>query len=222
MTVLRINRVYTGSGDRGQTSLVNGERVFKDDERVEVYGTIDELLSVLGVCRTVPSAAALKIEPLFEFLQQELFDLGSQIATPVGYNYPGQCLVTEDAITRLEFYCDMFGQGMPELTSFILPGGSQLAAQLHIARTVARRAERRLISLQRISLQRSLGETSEANYLNLPLIYLNRLSDFFFVLSRWVLRKEGIKEVLWTKGFDRDLVRLEKHVLTITALKGKV
>ncbi|MDD2941659.1 MAG: cob(I)yrinic acid a,c-diamide adenosyltransferase [bacterium] len=212
--MLRINRVYTGTGDRGQTSLINGERVFKDDERVEVYGTIDELLSVLGFCRTTPSASALKLDPLLEFLQQELFDLGSQVATPVGYNFPGQSLVKEEAIARLELYCDMFGQGMPELTSFILPGGSQLASQLHIARTVARRAERRLISLRR-----RIGDES---YLILPLIYLNRVSDLLFVLSRWVMHREGVKEVLWTKGLDRDVIRLEKLVMTITNPKGRI
>jgi len=181
----KINRVYTRSGDDGQTALVGGARVSKSDPRVAAYGDIDELNSALGRVKEDISPDCSELHELIEFLQQELFDLGSELATPPDGHYEGMWQVEDRHVSTLEKLCDKFGDGLPELDSFILPGGSPLAASLHLARTIARRAERNIVDV----------EVS-------PVVikYINRLSDLLFILARWSLQKEGKDAPLWVKG----------------------
>jgi len=189
----KINRVYTRSGDSGQTGLVGGKRVSKTDKRVSSYGDIDELNSVVGLAKEKLTAKTSELKELLEFIQQELFDLGSELATPPSAEYPQMLKVTQAQVTLLEKACDHYGEGLPELTSFILPGGSELAALFHIARTVCRRAERAIIEL-------SLDTDPESKVSNEVICYVNRLSDLFFMLSRWSLKAEGKDAPLWVKG----------------------
>jgi cob(I)alamin adenosyltransferase len=189
-----INRVYTGVGDRGTTRLAGGQEVPKTDARIEAYGTIDELNAALGIC-----AEQLKIEAQDESdrtlltqlrrIQNELFDLGGELAVLEQDRHPQQQLITAEDATRLEQEIDLANASLPTLRSFILPGGGLLAAFFHQARTIARRAERRLVALHQESPQRT-----EA------LIYLNRLSDWLFVLGRAVATRRGHGEVLWKPG----------------------
>ncbi len=189
---IRINRVYTRSGDAGETGLVGGSRVHKSDLRVCVYGEIDELNSSLGCVRDSLSKKTEELASLLETIQQELFDIGSEVATPSDDNYEGMYKTTEKEVTSLEKLCDRFSEGLPDLQSFILPGGSPTASSLHLARCVCRRAEREAWKLK------------EKEELNPEILkYLNRLSDLLFILSRYVLKKEGKKEILWVQAKDR-------------------
>jgi cob(I)alamin adenosyltransferase len=187
-----LGKIYTRGGDQGQTSLVGGQRVAKDTLRIETYGTVDELNSFMGLVRTrvqesaaqhrefVPFAATLKR------IQHELFNLGSILATLPADVHPRQPQITSAEIERLEQEIDAANQQLPPLRSFVLPGGSRLDAELHICRTVCRRAERMVVHLA--------GEES------VPLEairYLNRLSDALFVWSRWVNSVVGCTETLW-------------------------
>ena len=138
-----------------------------------------------------------QLPPVLTYLQQELFDLGSQLATPAAKEYDGMWKVNPDHITHLEQLCDRFGNGMPELTSFIIPGGSKVAATLHLARTVCRRAER---SIAQLSEDLSAAGQS---FDTLQLVYVNRLSDLLFILARWTLKAEGLAEPLWIREVDR-------------------
>jgi len=194
----RINRVYTRGGDSGLTGLVSGKRVKKNHLRVATYGEIDELNSVLGLVKEYLSTTTADLRPLIETLQQELFDLGSELATPPDGHYPGMWQASAADVARLELLCDQFGDGQPELTSFILPGGSKLVSYLHLARTVCRRAERSIVSLAD-----ELVEQNEAPLNPEILKYTNRLSDLFFVLCRWALAKEGKEPPLWIKASER-------------------
>jgi len=187
----KINRVYTRSGDDGETSLVGGTRVKKNHARVVAYGTVDELNAILGLAKE----AAFDFPGLqqeLERLQQELFDIGSELATEKSYE--GMWQVSEKDVTRIERLCDAFGEDLPELESFILPGGSTLSSYFHLARTVARRAERDVVSLLEV-------ETDLNKEL---LVYLNRISDLFFVLSRRVLSDEGKSPPLWVPASRRE------------------
>ena len=172
---LAINRVYTRRGDSGETSLVGGQRVRKDDVRIDCYGTVDELNSFVGLARQ--SAEEVELPALAATLkkvQHELFNLGSILATRPEDVHPRQPRVTEIEIKWLEEEMDRALEHLPELRSFVLPGGSRLNAELHVCRTVCRRAERICVTLAE---QQPLdGDT---------LKYLNRLSDAFFVWSRW-------------------------------------
>ncbi len=192
---IRINRVYTRGGDAGETSLAGGQRIAKDTVRIESYGTVDELNSVVGLARNAnrkapPGALAasdrVRIERLLEKIQNDLFHLGSDLATLPGDRHPKQPLIERRHVTSLERAIDSLNEGLPELTSFILPGGGEVAALLHQARTVCRRAERVVTSLAR---HEPIGETNP--------IYLNRLSDLFFVLSRFASRAYREPETLW-------------------------
>lgn len=185
--VLALNRIYTKTGDTGQTCLVGGQRVGKDELRLECYGTVDELNSHIGM------ALALATEPELDLLRQsltriqhELFNLGSVLATLPSDVGPQQPRVTEAGIAQLEREIDEMNAGLPELRSFVLPGGSALNAQLHICRTVCRRAERLVVALDH--------ETA-AEAVNIR--YLNRLSDLLFVQSRYTSAATGRAEVLW-------------------------
>jgi cob(I)alamin adenosyltransferase len=168
----RLSKIYTRTGDDGTTGLGDGTRVPKDSARVEAYGTTDELNSVLGVLLAVP---ALLIE-----VQHELFDMGGELCIP------GHTVITAAHVTRLETALDGFNDPLPPLKEFILPGGGPAAAACHVARTVARRAERRVLSLSR-------AETVNPEVVH----YLNRLSDLLFVLARVLARHERGGEVLW-------------------------
>jgi len=190
---IRIDRVYTRGGDRGETSLVGGQRVAKDSVRIESYGTVDELNAVLGLARVAnrdtPRAAEgdrLRLDALLERLQNELFNLGSDLATLEGDRRPNQPVVEERHVKRLEAEIDELNDGLPVLTSFVLPGGGPVGATLHQARTVCRRAERVVTVLAR---EEAVGDH--------VLAYLNRLSDLLFVLSRWAARFRREPETLW-------------------------
>jgi cob(I)alamin adenosyltransferase len=191
----RINRVYTRSGDKGETSLVDGTRVLKNHLRCEIFGTLDEVNSCLGLAKScLDSEKEKQLFDVIEYIQQELFDLGAEMATPVGYSYPSMWKAGKVHIEHLEKLCDHFNKDLPELDSFILPGGNMLASHLHLARTVTRRAERSMVAL----LQSEKGSISDE-----ALIYCNRLSDLLFVLSRYVLHTKGVSAPLWKQEKDR-------------------
>ena len=187
-----LNRVYTRGGDAGKTMLVNGRRVPKDDPRVEGYGTVDELNAVVGRARMCIEAELSTCPELSRLgtillrIQHELFNLGSEVATDPGSLGEKQPRILPSHVKRLEAEVDELNDKLPELPSFVLPGGSALTAELHACRAVCRRAERRIVSLAR-------SETG----LEIPLRYLNRLSDAFFVWSRWACRTAGHSETLW-------------------------
>jgi cob(I)alamin adenosyltransferase len=195
---LAINRVYTRHGDRGETRLVGGQPVPKDDARIEAYGTVDELNAFVGVARqsllddlrNAPSpAAAARLAALGDTLarvQHELFNLGSILATLAEDVHPKQPRVTAAEVAALEADMDQRQEELAPLRSFVLPGGCRLNADLHVARTVCRRAERRLVQLARAA-----PVEPEA------VKYLNRLSDAFFVWSRWASHLLGAPELLW-------------------------
>jgi cob(I)alamin adenosyltransferase len=199
---IRINRVYTRTGDRGTTRLVGGGEVPKDSLRVEAYGTVDELNSVLGLARVFNEeallakgqsrsarAASRELEVLLQRLQNELFDLGCELATPAGQSYPGMFTVGDAEVKALEQRIDRCQKDLKPLASFILPGGGRVAAFLHQARTVCRRAERDVVRLGR---EEEVGSG--------PIRYLNRLSDLLFVLARWIAHHGGDAEYLWERG----------------------
>jgi cob(I)alamin adenosyltransferase len=175
----RLSKIYTRTGDDGTTGLGDGTRVAKDDARVEAYGTVDELNSVLGVLLAVPNLPA-DITACLTQIQHDLFDLGGELCIP------GHALITAAQVTRLEELLDAFNEPLPPLKEFILPGGGPAAATCHLARTVCRRAERRVWTL------------AHSTPLNPePARYLNRLSDLLFVLGRVLARQERGGEVLW-------------------------
>lgn len=195
---IRINRVYTRTGDRGDTGLVGGRRVGKDDPRIECYGTVDELNATIGLARLhcqgaappttdadrTPSLAAL--DQILSRVQNELFNLGSLLATRAEELRPTQPVVSERHVEALEREIDLYNEDLPELRSFVLPGGGALGAHLHLCRTVCRRAERLTVALSR-------RETVP----DVALHYLNRLSDALFVWARFAAKATGQPEVLW-------------------------
>lgn len=192
---IRITRVYTRTGDNGDTDLVGGQRAPKDSLRIESYGTIDELNSIVGLARVFNEDQLAQAES-YRFLdrvlcqiQNELFDLGSQLATPPDFYQPGMFRVADEDIKRLEELMDQCQADLEPLKSFVLPGGGKVGAYLHQCRTVCRRAERDILRLSRTE------PVDEA-----ILRYVNRLSDLFFVLSRWVNKQNGTREYLWERG----------------------
>lgn len=192
---IRITRVYTRTGDDGMTALVGGKRVPKDAARIEAYGTVDELNAVVGLVRAWNEEGKgqrelhLRLDAMLQEIQQELFDLGSELATPEDFTYEGMHRMGEEEVTRIERVIDECQEELEPLKSFILPGGGRISAQLHQCRTVCRRAEREILGLSRIE---NVGEW--------PLRYVNRLSDLFFVLGRWVGKNLGETEYLWQRG----------------------
>jgi cob(I)alamin adenosyltransferase len=193
---LAINRVYTRHGDGGRTRLVGGQEVPKDDARIEAYGTVDELNAFVGVARQslaealagAPGAAErlAQLGDVLARVQHELFNLGSILATLPEDVHPRQPRVTSVEVAALEAEMDRCQAELAPLRSFVLPGGCRLNADLHVARTVCRRAERRAVELAR-----DAPVDPEA------IRYLNRLSDAFFVWSRWASHLLGAPEVLW-------------------------
>jgi cob(I)alamin adenosyltransferase len=196
---ISITRVYTRLGDQGETALVGGRRVPKDSPRIVAYGTVDELNAVVGLVR-VFNAERLKtrgaarkhhawLDATLQKVQNQLFDLGSELATPPDAVYEGMFRLGEAEVTELEGIMDACQKELPPLKSFILPGGGRIHGFLHQARTVCRRAEREVLALSRVE---PVGEWT--------LRYLNRLSDLFFVLGRWAGKHAGETEYLWERG----------------------
>jgi cob(I)alamin adenosyltransferase len=196
---ISITRVYTRLGDQGETALVGGRRVAKDSPRIVAYGTVDELNAVVGLVR-VFNAERLRtrgparkrhawLDGVLTKVQNQLFDLGSELATPPDAVYAGMFRVGEGEVAELEAIMDGCQKDLPPLKSFILPGGGRIHGFLHQARTVCRRAERELLALSRVE---PVGEWT--------LRYLNRLSDLFFVLGRWIGKHTGEPEYLWERG----------------------
>ena len=193
--MVRITRVYTRTGDKGETALVGGRRVPKDSSRIEAYGTIDELNSIVGLARVFNEEKLKKgkahrlLDEILRKIQDELFDLGSELATPADFTYEGMYRLGEKEVKRIEELIDECQKELGPLKSFVLPGGGKIGGYLHQCRTVCRRAEREILRLSRVE------EISEW-----PLKYVNRLSDLFFVLARWVGKSTGEKEYLWQRG----------------------
>jgi len=188
--MIKLNRIYTKTGDDGTTGLVRGDRRRKDDLRIEAYGTVDEANSCVGLAR-IHSAGMARIDNALARIQNDLFDLGSDLATPGTDNDPlrPSLRVTAGQTAWLEGQIDVVNENLEPLTSFVLPGGTPLAAALHLARTVSRRAERLVVALA----AREPDVNVEA------IKYLNRLSDLLFVLARSA-NSNGTKDVLWTPG----------------------
>lgn len=181
----RLSKIYTRTGDKGSTGLGDGSRVDKDNLRVEAYGTVDELNSAIGV--VLAAKLPPRLRQCLTRAQHELFDLGGELCMP------GTTLIPASFVDGLERDLDVFNADLPPLKEFILPGGSEAAARCHLARTIARRAERRVVSLSR---QETVNEAT--------IRYLNRLSDLLFVIARVLARSEGGSEVLWVHGDRRE------------------
>jgi cob(I)alamin adenosyltransferase len=180
----RLSKIYTRTGDKGTTGLGDGSRVDKDSLRVEAYGTVDELNSTIGLL--LASELPVDIRACLTRVQHELFDLGGELCIP------GTVLIPDAYVTDLENDLDAFNADLPPLKDFILPGGTEAAARCHLARTVARRAERQVISLARAE------KVNEAS-----IRFLNRLSDLLFVVARVLSRAEGGSEIIWMHGDKR-------------------
>jgi cob(I)alamin adenosyltransferase len=180
---VRLTRIYTGGGDRGETSLGDGTRVPKLDCRIAAFGAVDELNSHIGLAL----AADLpdEVRDVLTRVQNELFDLGADLSVPFGVT--DRLRISDTQISTLEHDCDRFNAELPDLTSFVLPGGSELAARLHVARAVCRRAERE-----------ALEAAEQIDINQLALVYLNRLSDLLFILARTA--NAGGPEPLWKPG----------------------
>ncbi|HKG08985.1 MAG TPA: cob(I)yrinic acid a,c-diamide adenosyltransferase [Gaiellaceae bacterium] len=186
---VRLTRIYTGGGDGGETSLGDGSRVSKLDCRISAFGTVDELNSWLGV--VLAGAVPDDVRSVLERVQNELFDVGADISVPFGVG-DGRLRVSRPQIQELERDCDRFNASLPELKSFVLPGGSEAAARLHVARAVCRRAERA-----------ALDASQELELNGDVLVYLNRLSDLLFILARAANATAGHDEPLWKPGESR-------------------
>lgn len=190
--MVRLTRIYTRGGDKGKTSLGDGRRVAKQDLRVDAFGTVDEANGVIGLARLHTEGGA---DAMLARIQNDLFDLGADLCTPCRSEGAGEKVpalrITQPQVDRLEAEIDAMNAEMEPLNSFILPGGTPAAAQLHLARTVVRRAERLVCALA------AAEEVSP-----LAIAYLNRLSDHLFVLARY-LNDRGRGDVLWVPGGNR-------------------
>jgi cob(I)alamin adenosyltransferase len=202
--MVKLNRIYTRTGDDGTTGLVAGARVSKASLRVEAYGTVDEANAAMGLAVTTAERCIgagsggehlPRVLDLLRSIQHDLFDAGADLATPVGPDeQPGAALrITPAQTERLERLIDEFNEGLAPLTSFVLPGGSETGAALHLARTIVRRAERVVVALREAELRETAPEV---------LRYLNRLSDLLFVLGRAV-NDQGRADILWKPGANR-------------------
>ncbi len=187
--MVRLTKIYTRGGDRGETSLGNGARVAKDSVRVEAFGAVDETNACIGLARLHTSG---EIDEMLARIQNDLFDLGADLCTPEGgERRSGALRVVPEQVLRLEAEIDAMNAGLAPLNSFVLPGGSAAAAALHLARTTARRAERSMTALAR---EEPVGEAARH--------YINRLSDHLFVAARLVNDKGGA-DILWVPGANR-------------------
>ncbi len=191
---MRISKVYTRTGDAGKTRLAGGQEVWKDSVRVEAYGTVDELNSTLGLIRALKEQSGTNVEAskfieiTLKWTQNKLFDLGGILATAPGESFPNMPTVSSEDVDHLEHLIDECQKDLEPLKEFILPGGGQIAALLHVARTICRRAERLCVAL------------SKEEPVSPELVkFLNRLSDAFFVFARWVAKQQGETELLWER-----------------------
>ena len=193
--MVQLTKIYTRGGDQGETSLGDGSRVAKHDARVEAYGTVDEANAVIGLVRVEIARAGADekdLDATLSRIQNDLFDLGADLCTPEdGRRAEGALRIAASQVEWLETEIDKINERLAPLSSFILPGGSPVAAQLHLARTVARRAERCVTELAR-------SETVNTEAVK----YLNRLSDLLFVMSR-AANNDGAEDVLWVPGANR-------------------
>lgn len=192
--MVKLNKIYTRTGDDGTTGLVSGPRRLKHDLRVEAYGTIDESNSAIGIARLYTSEEPV-LDQMLMAIQNDLFDLGADLSTPETDEPPAwePLRIIQSQVDRLERDIDTLNAELSPLTSFVLPGGSPAAAHLHLARTIARRAERLMVALSRIE-----GERVSAPALK----YINRLSDLLFVAARYANERGGA-DVLWVPGKNR-------------------
>ncbi len=194
---MRISKVYTRSGDAGRTRLAGGQEVWKDSARVEAYGTVDELNSVIGMARALSAecpptvANGETLEAHLRWIQNKLFDVGGILATTPGQTFRNMPAVTADHVVRLERLIDACQEDLEPLKEFVLPGGGKASGFLHQARTICRRAERLCVRLSR-------EEDVPADLLR----FLNRLSDALFVLARWTAKMQGEPESLWERQGD--------------------
>jgi cob(I)alamin adenosyltransferase len=190
MTVMvKLNRIYTKTGDKGETGLGDGTRVPKDSLRIAAYGTVDETNAAIGLARLHTTG---EMDAMLARIQNDLFDLGADLCVPDGAKNAAEALRIVDAqVERLEKEIDAMNEALSPLKSFVLPGGTPAAAALHLARTISRRAERLMVELAR---EENIGAPA--------LKYMNRLSDHLFVASRYANDK-GAKDVLWTPGANR-------------------
>jgi len=186
---VRLTKIYTRGGDAGETSLGDGSRVSKLDGRIEAFGTVDELNAALGV--VLAGDLPDELRGVLARVQNELFDVGADLSVPAAVE--GRLRVDQSLVDRLEHDCDRFNADLPELRSFVLPGGTEAAARLHVGRTICRRAERDVL---RAAKEHELGP--------LVAVYLNRLSDLLFVLARAANALAGQDEPLWKPGGTRD------------------
>ncbi|MEI6398650.1 MAG: cob(I)yrinic acid a,c-diamide adenosyltransferase [Pseudomonadota bacterium] len=189
---IRLSKIYTKVGDRGSTLLATGERVLKSNDRIEAYGTVDELNSFVGVLRDSISDnnSTADLLPLLARVQNELFDVGGELSVPLDVlDTSRQQVIQLTDVERLEREMDAFNEKLPPLENFVLPGGHLANSNAHVVRTVCRRAERAVV---RMSEQAAVRDEIR--------IYLNRLSDWFFVLSRELSRRNGVEEVLWAQN----------------------
>ncbi len=191
---MRITKVYTKTGDGGKTRLAGGQEVWKDHPRVEAYGTVDELNSIVGLVRVFngeakKTPATERLEKELHWIQNKLFDIGGLLATAPGETFANMPTVTDEHVRHLETLMDECQKDLAPLSEFLLPGGGNTSGFLHLARTVCRRAERVCVHLSR-------EEQLDARILR----FLNRLSDACFVLARWVAKTRGERELLWERN----------------------
>ncbi len=193
--MVKLNKIYTKTGDDGTTGLGSGERRWKFDLRVDAYGTVDEANSAIGMARVYTQISHPEIDAMLSRIQNDMFDLGADLATPdkgekLAYE-PLRILASQ--VTRIERDIDALNANIPPLRSFILPGGSPAAAALHLARTIARRAERLMVEL---------SSKPDEKVSRTAIEYINRVSDFLFVAARAV-NDNGANDVLWVPGANR-------------------
>ncbi len=200
--MVNLTRIYTRTGDGGQTRLSDMSLTDKTDVRVQAYGDVDEANAALGLALATGGLSA-EVTTTLSQVQNEMFDLGADLSNPLAADYAYEPLrITQDYVDRLEGWCDHYSQGLPRLRSFILPGGSLAAAHLHLARTVTRRAERSGWEAMRKYGDAPSTEAEGAGGVNLlALTYLNRLSDLLFILIRVTNGTDG--DVLWVPGGER-------------------
>jgi cob(I)alamin adenosyltransferase len=193
--MVKLNKIYTRTGDDGTTGLGSGERRLKHDLRVEAYGTVDEANSCIGLARLHTEKDFPELDAMLMRIQNDLFDLGADLATPdTGQTLPYEPLrIIDSQVLRVETDIDRLNANLAPLRSFVLPGGSPASAALHLARTVARRAERHIVEL---------AQKPDETVTPAALKYINRVSDFLFVAAR-VVNDNGAKDVLWVPGHNR-------------------
>jgi cob(I)alamin adenosyltransferase len=203
--MVRLTRIYTRTGDSGKTQLSDLSPISKTDPRVEAFGDVDEANSAIGIA-LASGGLSKDVAAVLQAVQNEMFDVGADLSNPLrvadSADNPPQLRITQEYIDRLEAWCDQFGDPLPNLTSFILPGGSPAAAQLHLARTVVRRAERAAwLAVQAYGAEPIADKQRPGGVNTLAITYLNRLSDLLFILTRVVNGPDG--DVLWIPGGDR-------------------